>query len=55
MPIQTTAAFFTVPSTLSVRLDASWITQYASVFTAKPIAAAAGSVLLRQSCGSLKQ
>ena len=41
IPTHTIPAFFAVPSTFSVRLDASWITQYASALTAKPMAAAA--------------
>lgn len=39
-PIQTTMAFFTVPSTLRVRLLVVWITTYASALTQNPMAAA---------------
>lgn len=39
-PIQTTIAFFTVPSTLRVRLLAVWMTTYARELTRNPMAAA---------------
>lgn len=41
MPTHTIPAFLAVPRTFSVRLEASWITQYASALTAKPMTAAA--------------
>ena len=40
MPSQTTSAFLTVPNTLRVKEDVSWITMYAKLLTPNPIAAA---------------